>query len=132
MPNAWFTPSIACSKIKGQFFMMTPPPRGFSGNVEDYCFGRVVGNGLCRVREEAQLRLFIVVEKKRGTRNMSNRVPLPTTKGGSPLNARFHSRSGPKPEPFSQARSLSIKPLRESHLYLTVLLDWPYTTLVSI
>jgi len=31
MPNAWFTPSIACSKIKGQFFMMTPPPGGFLG-----------------------------------------------------------------------------------------------------
>src|SRR5215471_3726716 len=51
----------------------------FFGDEEDYCFGRVVGNGLCRVREEAQLRLYIVVEEKRGTRNMSNRVPLPTT-----------------------------------------------------
>ena len=41
---------------------MTSPPRGFFGDEEDYCFGRVVGNGLCRVREEAHLRVYIVVK----------------------------------------------------------------------
>src|SRR5262249_36161477 len=36
-PNAWFTSSIARSKIEDQFFMMTPSTRVFSGDEEDYC-----------------------------------------------------------------------------------------------